>query len=71
MSQLGNVLSKKMQLKHITDQGLWAKPQLQNNLVIPVFQKKIAILMLFESNYIFVEPSKKLTCYNLKAIWKN
>ena len=59
MPQLGSVPSKQVQLKHITDRGLWAKPKLlskfggisETNSHFNVIRIKFCI---------FLEPCKKL-----------
>ena len=67
MPQIGSVPSKLVQLNHITDWGLGAKPLLLDNFC-DISEKNSRFNAIRIKFRIFLEPFKKLNWYNLKAI---
>ena len=67
MPQLGCVPNKQVQLKHITDRGLGAKPKLQGKFG-HLSEKNSHFNAIRIKFRIFLEPLEKLNWYTLKAI---
>ena len=67
MPQLGSVCSELVELKHIKNRGLGAKPN--RWAIFVIFQKKNSHFNVIRIKFrIFLEPFKKRNRYNLKAI---
>ena len=70
MPPLSSVPSKQVQLKHITDRGLGAKPLLLGEFG-DISEKNSHFNAIRIEFCIFLDPFKKLNWYTLKAIQKN